>query len=108
VITGGYNVYPKEVELEIDALPGVAESAVIGLPHPDYGEAVTAIIVPVDGAELSASEIIARLRGRLAGYKLPKRVLFVDELPRNTMAKVQKNRLRAAYADIYAGEADAG
>jgi malonyl-CoA/methylmalonyl-CoA synthetase len=101
VITGGYNVYPKEVELEIDALPGVAESAVVGLPHPDYGEAVTALIVPGDGAELSAAEIIERLRGRLAGYKLPKRVLFVDELPRNTMAKVQKNKLRDAYADLY-------
>jgi malonyl-CoA/methylmalonyl-CoA synthetase len=108
VITGGYNVYPKEVELEIDALPGVAESAVIGLPHSDYGEAVTAIIVPADGAELSAAEIIERLRGRLAGYKLPKRVLFVEELPRNTMAKVQKNKLREAYADLYAGEASAG
>jgi malonyl-CoA/methylmalonyl-CoA synthetase len=101
VITGGYNVYPKEVELEIDALPGVAESAVIGLPHPDYGEAVTAVVVSGDGAELSAAEIIDRLRGRLAGYKLPKRVVFVDELPRNAMAKVEKNKLRDAYADLY-------
>jgi malonyl-CoA/methylmalonyl-CoA synthetase len=100
VISGGYNVYPKEVELEIDALPGVAESAVIGLPHPDLGEAVTAVVVP-SGKEASEGEIIAALRGRLAGYKLPKRVVFIEALPRNTMAKVQKTVLREKYRDLY-------
>ena len=103
VITGGYNVYPKEVELEIDALPGVSESAVIGVPHPDLGEAVTAVVVPENGASASEAEIIERLRGRLAGYKLPKRVLFVDELPRNSMAKVQKNQLREEHKGLFDG-----
>jgi malonyl-CoA/methylmalonyl-CoA synthetase len=102
VISGGFNVYPKEVELEIDALPGVAESAVIGLPHRDFGEAVTAVVVS-NGAKTSGeAEIIAALRPRLAGYKLPKRVVFVDALPRNTMAKVQKNVLREQFKDLYA------
>ena len=102
VISGGFNVYPKEVELQIDALPGIVESAVIGLPHSDLGEAVTAVVV---GDEKTANEasILAALRGRLAGYKLPKRVLFVDSLPRNTMAKVQKNLLRETYRDLYRG-----
>jgi malonyl-CoA/methylmalonyl-CoA synthetase len=101
VISGGYNVYPKEVELEIDAIPGVLESAVIGVPHPDFGEAVTAVVVPEKGAALDEAEIIARLRGRLANYKLPKRVIVVDELPRNTMAKVQKNRLRDEHKGLF-------
>jgi malonyl-CoA/methylmalonyl-CoA synthetase len=102
VITGGFNVYPKEVELEIDALPGVLESAVIGLPHRDFGEAVTAIVVRNNGAEVTEPEILAALRPRLAGYKLPKRVVFVDQLPRNTMAKVQKTLLREEYGSLYA------
>ncbi len=101
VITGGYNVYPKEIELAIDALPGVTESAVIGLPHPDLGEAVTAVVVSKDGKTLSEKEIVTTLRADLAGYKLPKRVLFVDALPRNAMAKVQKNVLRERYRDLY-------
>ena len=101
VISGGFNVYPKEVELEIDALPGVNESAVIGLPHRDFGEAVTAVVVS-NGAKIPGeAEIIAALRPRLAGYKLPKRVVFVDALPRNTMAKVQKNVLREQFKDLY-------
>ena len=90
VITGGFNVYPKEVELEIDALEGVNESAVIGVPHRDFGEAVVAIVVPEKGASLDEAAMIAKLKERLAGYKVPKRVIVVDELPRNTMAKVQK------------------
>ena len=103
IITGGYNVYPREIEAELDALPGVAESAVIGLPHPDFGEGVTAVIVataqqpPPDEAA-----VIASLRERLAGYKCPKRVLVVPELPRNAMGKVQKNLLRDQYSNLYA------
>jgi malonyl-CoA/methylmalonyl-CoA synthetase len=100
VISGGFNVYPKEVELEIDALPGVVESAVIGLPHPDLGEGVTAVVVCHQG-QTSEAAIIGALRTKLAGYKLPKRVIFVEALPRNTMAKVQKNVLRDAYRDLY-------
>ena len=100
VISGGFNVYPKEVELELDALPGVAESAVIGLPHPDFGEAVTAVVV-ANGAPPDEAEIVEALRRRLAPYKLPKRVIFVDELPRNAMAKVQKGVLRDAWRDLF-------
>ena len=95
IITGGYNVYPKEIELAIDAVPGVVESAVVGIPHPDFGEAVTAVVVLVrDAAVPSESELIAQLKSQLAAYKVPKRVYFVDALPRNTMGKVQKNVLR--------------
>ncbi|GAB4064025.1 malonyl-CoA synthase [Ancylobacter sonchi] len=101
VITGGYNVYPKEIESEIDALPGVVESAVIGLPHADFGEAVTAVVVAREGAGLDEKAVLAALNGRLARYKLPKRVLFLDDLPRNTMGKVQKNRLRETYGTLY-------
>ena len=104
IISGGYNVYPKEIEGEIDAIAGVVESAVIGLPHKDFGEGVTAIVVvPVKGARLDESTILAALEGRLARYKAPKRVLFVDELPRNAMGKVQKAALREAYKDLYEG-----
>jgi malonyl-CoA/methylmalonyl-CoA synthetase len=102
VITGGYNVYPKEVEGEIDALPGVVESAVIGVPHPDFGEGVTAVVVGEKGKAPTEREIIAALEGRLARFKCPKRVIVVDELPRNTMGKVQKNILRETYRDLYA------
>ncbi len=101
VISGGYNVYPKEVESEIDALPGVDESAVIGLSHPDFGEGVTAVVTLKPGARLTETEVLAALAGRLAKYKQPKRVLFVDALPRNTMGKVQKNILRQTHKDIY-------
>ena len=99
IITGGYNVYPKEVELAIDELPAVAESAVVGVPHPDFGEAVTAVVVPRAGsAAPTEAEVIAWLRSRLANFKVPKRVYVVEELPRNTMGKVQKNVLRDRYA----------
>jgi len=101
VITGGLNVYPKEVELVIDRLPGVRESAVIGAPHPDFGEAVVAVVVPAQDAAPDEAAVIAGLRDHLAGFKLPKRVVFVDELPRNTMAKVQKNVLRNRYRDLF-------
>jgi malonyl-CoA/methylmalonyl-CoA synthetase len=101
VISGGYNVYPKEVESELDAVPGVLESAVFGVPHPDFGEGVTAAVVGKAGAALSEAQIIGAIQARLARYKLPKRILIVDELPRNTMGKVQKNALRATYASLY-------
>ncbi|HVI27433.1 malonyl-CoA synthase [Hansschlegelia sp.] len=101
VISGGYNIYPKEVELEIDQLPGVLESAVIGVPHPDFGEGVTAVVVPVRGRAVDETSVLSALEGRLARYKQPKRVVFVDELPRNTMGKVQKNVLRERYAGLY-------
>jgi malonyl-CoA/methylmalonyl-CoA synthetase len=102
IITGGYNVYPKEVETEIDAMPGVVESAVIGLPHRDFGEGVTAVVVQKVGAQLDAAAILKTLEIRLARFKLPKRVIVVDDLPRNTMGKVQKNVLRETYKDFYA------
>jgi malonyl-CoA/methylmalonyl-CoA synthetase len=94
IISGGFNVYPKEIEEEIDALPGVEESAVVGLPHPDFGEGVTAVVVPAKGSALSEKGVLEALEGRLAKYKLPKRIFFVDALPRNAMGKVQKKTLR--------------
>jgi malonyl-CoA/methylmalonyl-CoA synthetase len=101
IITGGLNVYPKEVEEEIDALAGVVESAVVGLPHADFGEAVTAVIATGGNACLSEADVLLALETRLASFKRPKRVIFVDELPRNTMGKVQKAALRHSYADLY-------
>jgi malonyl-CoA/methylmalonyl-CoA synthetase len=101
VITGGFNVYPKEVEAEIDAIAGVVESAVIGVPHSDFGEGVTAVVVKRAGAALDENSVIKALDGRLAKFKLPKRVLFVEDLPRNTMGKVQKNLLRETHKDLY-------
>jgi malonyl-CoA/methylmalonyl-CoA synthetase len=101
VITGGYNVYPKEVESAIDDIKGVVESAVIGCPHPDFGEGVTAVVVREKNSTLSESDITAALEQKLAKFKQPKRVFFVDELPRNTMGKVQKNVLRETYARTY-------
>ena len=101
IITGGFNVYPVEVEECIDALPGVAESAVIGLPHADFGEAVTALVVGLAGSVLSEDELLNALKVRLAKFKLPKRFLFVAELPRNAMGKVQKQALRTAHAGLY-------
>ncbi len=101
IISGGYNVYPKEVESEIDALPGVVESAVIGVPHPDFGEGVTAVVVARPGEAPDERSVIKALEGSLARYKLPKRVIFAAELPRNTMGKVQKNVLRDEHAGLY-------
>ncbi len=103
IITGGYNVYPKEIESEIDAIPGVVESAVVGVPHRDFGEGVTAIVVASGKPGLTEAGVIEVLEQRLAKFKLPKRVIFADDLPRNTMGKVQKNLLREAYGDLYRG-----
>jgi len=97
IISGGYNVYPKEIESEIDTLAGVMESAVIGLPHTDFGEAVIAIVVMHKGEKLSEESVIQALKTRIANFKVPKQVYFIDELPRNTMGKVQKNILRDTY-----------
>lgn len=102
VITGGFNVYPKEVEEEIDALPGVLESAVIGVPHRDFGEGVTAVVVRSAGSTVEEDDILRAIGARLAKFKLPKKVVFLDELPRNTMGKVQKNVLRETYKALYA------
>jgi malonyl-CoA/methylmalonyl-CoA synthetase len=102
VISGGFNVYPKEIESEIDAMPGVIESAVIGVPHADFGEGVTAVVVCESNARVDETSVLHALDGRLAKFKMPKRVFVVDELPRNAMGKVQKNILRNTYADIYA------
>ncbi len=98
IITGGYNVYPKEIETAIDDIDGVAESAVVGVPHPDFGEAVTAVVVAQPGSAVSEADVIAYLKDRIANYKVPKRVHFVPELPRNAMGKVQKNLLRERFA----------
>jgi malonyl-CoA/methylmalonyl-CoA synthetase len=102
VISGGFNVYPKEIESEIDAMPGVIESAVIGVPHADFGEGVTAVVVCNKGAGVDEASVLKALDGRLAKFKMPKRVFVVDELPRNAMGKVQKNVLRDTYGNIYA------
>ncbi|MCG6884413.1 MAG: malonyl-CoA synthase [Silicimonas sp.] len=99
VISGGYNVYPKEVELLLDAQPGVTESAVIGVPHPDFGEGVVAVVVA--NVDVTEDALIAAIAPDLAKYKQPKRVFLVPELPRNTMGKVQKNLLRETYADTF-------
>jgi len=99
IISGGYNVYPKEIELIFDELPGVQESAVIGVPHPDFGEGVVAVVI----GQGDEAALIAEARNRLAAFKAPKRVMFVDELPRNAMGKVQKNLLRQRYADLFSG-----
>ena len=98
IISGGYNVYPKEIELILDELAGVTESAVIGIPHPDFGEGVVAVVI---GAGDEAA-MIAECRRQLAPYKSPKRIIFVQELPRNAMGKVQKNLLRDRYTDLFA------
>ena len=101
IISGGFNVYPKEIEGLIDELPGVAESAVVGLPHQDFGEGVTACVVAGAGTRLTEKDVLDALTGKLARFKHPKRVIFVDELPRNTMGKVQKNLIREKFAKLY-------
>ncbi len=103
VITGGYNVYPAEIEGLINEIEGVAESAVIGLPHPDFGEGVVAVVVPKPGAALDGAAIVGSLKQRIAGFKVPKQVFVVDELPRNTMGKVQKNLLRQQHQGLFDG-----
>jgi malonyl-CoA/methylmalonyl-CoA synthetase len=101
VISGGFNVYPKEVEAEIDALEGVVESAVVGVPHPDFGEGVVAVVVTEKGAGVTEDSVKAGIAPRLARFKQPGRVFVIDSLPRNTMGKVQKNALREAYAGVF-------
>lgn len=98
IISGGFNVYPKEIELVLDAMPGVVESAVIGVPHPDYGEAVVAVVV----GEGDEAQLMAGARDCLAGFKAPKRILFAEALPRNAMGKVQKNVLRDRHRSLFA------
>jgi len=102
VISGGCNVYPKEIEGEIDSIPGIVESAVVGLPHKDFGEGVTAFVTLEPGASLDEAAILAQLADRLAKFKQPKRVIALDALPRNAMGKVQKAALRAEFAGLYA------
>ena len=101
VISGGYNVYPKEIESILDEISGVNESCVIGLTHVDFGEAVTALIVEEKHSKTSEKEIFKNLKDKLAKYKHPKAIMFIDELPRNTMGKVQKNVLRLKYKEYY-------
>jgi malonyl-CoA/methylmalonyl-CoA synthetase len=102
IISGGYNVYPKEIEGYIDEMPGVVESAVIGLPHPDFGEAVAAVVVSRKPASFDTAAVLAALKERIANYKVPKRVFVVEDLPRNAMGKVQKNVLRERYKSTFA------
>jgi malonyl-CoA/methylmalonyl-CoA synthetase len=103
IISGGFNVYPAEVEAVINELPDVAESAVVGAPHPDFGEAVLALVVPRTGASIEPQGVIAALRERIANFKVPKEVIVVDELPRNAMGKVQKNLLREKHGGSFRG-----
>ena len=104
IISGGFNVYPKEVETVIDAIDGVVESAVVGVPHPDFGEAVTAVVLRKPGASgPDEAQVVAVCKEQLANFKVPKRVFFLDELPRNTMGKVQKNLLRDQYGETFKG-----
>ncbi|KJS35381.1 MAG: malonyl-CoA synthase [Rhodospirillaceae bacterium BRH_c57] len=101
IISGGYNVYPKEIEGVIDDLPGVVESAVVGVPHPDFGEVGVAIVKSDGQGHLDEDQILAHLKAHMANYKVPKRVFFEEDLPRNTMGKVQKNLLRDRYKDLF-------
>jgi malonyl-CoA/methylmalonyl-CoA synthetase len=101
IITGGYNVYPAEVEACLNDMPGVAESAVIGVPHPDFGEGVVAVVVARNGAAPQPAELIGELKTKIANFKVPKRLFVVDELPRNTMGKVQKNLLREQHKGLF-------
>jgi malonyl-CoA/methylmalonyl-CoA synthetase len=103
VITGGLNVYPAEVEAALDDLPGIRASAVIGVPHPDFGEGVVAVVVPKPGAKPEAAALIAALKGKIANFKVPKHCFVVDTLPRNTMGKVQKNLLRDQHKGLFGG-----
>jgi malonyl-CoA/methylmalonyl-CoA synthetase len=102
IITGGYNVYPAEIETLLNELPGVAESAVVGVPHPDFGEAVVAVVVARPGAPApAAADLIAAVKGRIANFKVPKRLFVVPDLPRNAMGKVQKNLLRDQHRGLF-------
>jgi malonyl-CoA/methylmalonyl-CoA synthetase len=102
IISGGYNVYPAEIEGYLNEQPGVAESAVIGVPHADFGEAVIAVIIAEPGATLDAQALIAAMKTSIAAFKVPKRVFVEAELPRNQMGKVQKNLLRERHQGLFA------
>jgi malonyl-CoA/methylmalonyl-CoA synthetase len=102
IISGGYNVYPAEIEGALNEMPGVAESAVVGVPHPDFGEVGVAVVIPRPGDAPDPDVLIGALKARLANFKIPKRCFVVDELPRNTMGKVQKNLLRERYKTLFA------
>ena len=106
IISGGYNIYPKEIELLLDSIEGVFESAVIGVPHPDLGEAVVSVIVTESGISLNQESIMDPMQNRIARFKHPKQIFFIDELPRNSMGKVQKNVLRESYPDIFNNKTD--
>ena len=103
IISGGYNVYPAEVESYLNNLPGIAESAVVGVQHPDFGEVGVAVLVPRPGAQLDPTAVLQAMKAQLANYKVPKHCAVVEELPRNTMGKVQKNVLRDTYAGLFKG-----
>jgi malonyl-CoA/methylmalonyl-CoA synthetase len=102
IISGGYNVYPAEIEGYLNDMPGVAESAVVGVPHPDFGEVGVAIVIPRPGVQVQPEQLIAGLKSQLANFKIPKRCFVVDQLPRNTMGKVQKNLLREQHKELFA------
>jgi malonyl-CoA/methylmalonyl-CoA synthetase len=101
IISGGYNVYPAEIEGYINDMSGVAESALVGVAHPDFGEVGVAVVIAKAGAQLNADQIIANLKSQLANFKIPKKCFVVPELPRNTMGKVQKNLLREQYKSLF-------
>jgi malonyl-CoA/methylmalonyl-CoA synthetase len=102
IISGGYNVYPAEIEAALNEMPGVAESAVVGVPHADFGEAVVAVVVARPGAVLDGASLVAALKARIANFKVPKALFVVAELPRNAMGKVQKNLLRETHQALFA------
>jgi malonyl-CoA/methylmalonyl-CoA synthetase len=101
IISGGFNIYPKEIEMFLDAQSGVKESAVIGAPHPDFGESVVAVLVPEAEGSIDLDAILASAKAELAGFKRPRHFAIVDALPRNTMGKVQKAEMRKTYADVF-------
>ena len=101
IISGGYNVYPAEIEGYINDMTGVSESALVGVPHPDFGEVGVAVVIAKPGAQLNAEHIIANLKSQLANFKIPKKCFVVQELPRNTMGKVQKNLLRDQHKNLF-------
>jgi malonyl-CoA/methylmalonyl-CoA synthetase len=101
IISGGFNIYPKEIETILDAQEGVLESAVIGVPHPDFGETVLALLVPAKGVTPDLDAIQNHISEKLARFKLPKRLILLPQLPRNTMGKVQKNALRDQFRDLF-------
>ncbi|MFT5035798.1 MAG: malonyl-CoA/methylmalonyl-CoA synthetase, partial [Litorivivens sp.] len=102
IISGGYNVYPAEIEAVINDMPGVAESALVGVPHPDFGEVGVAVVIAKSGVNLNGDAVVASLKAQLANYKIPKKCFVLSELPRNTMGKVQKNVLREQYKSLFA------